>query len=439
MSDRSPVLVLGNDFSLAAAKTSRHLCRALGSLGYVAVGRDTWLTRWAIAEVEKESAARREAFETAVVSKWQKFISDYGVERVISLDLHWLFTSRLFFDADRIKHIHSFWFDDLRSHLKSVPMFPLAPQTPLDLINGPKVSHHCYGRGQAEELRLLGVKAIFASPLAASSEYLEADGPCADLKRLAFIGNPGLMSPPSAPALAAMERGEKLAALRQIARQEVLEALPVVPQTAGWIRQSPEVVDLFAAATEMRLFRPHDAAVSLLLEAGRAHPAAFDFINRSGLILDAALLVKNVNRYDRPGLVHRLWRRGWLDVHGTPEQWKPYGITAQPTVPFPRLASVYRRYPAHLNAANCARDASANEKLFEIAACGRLSLNLDSPDVRACYSENEIVLATSEEALEAAAEQILRDPSPALAMGEKARQRTANEHLWEHRLKKALV
>ena len=439
MSDRSPVLVLGNDFSLAAAKTSRHLCRALGNLGYVAVGRDTWLTRWAIAEVEKESAVRREAFETAVVSKWQKFISDYGVERVISLDLHWLFTSRLFFDADRVKQIHSFWFDDLRSHLKSVPMFPLAPQTPLDLINAPKVSHHCYGRGQAEELRLLGVKAISASPLAASSEYLEASGPCADLKRLAFIGNPGLTSPPSAPAVAAMERGEKLAALRQIARQEVLEALPAAPQTAGWIRQSTEVVDLLAAATEMRLFRPHDAAVSLLLEAGRAYPVAFDIVNRSGLILDAALLVKNVNRYDRPGLVHRFWRRGWLDVHGTPEQWKLYGITAQPTVPTPHLASVYRRYPAHLNAANSARDASANEKLFEIAACGRLSLNLDSPDVRACYSENEVILAASEDALEAAAEQILRDPSPALAMGEKARQRTANEHLWEHRLKKALV
>ena len=439
MSDRSPVLVLGNDFSLAAAKTSRHLCRALGSLGHVAVGRDTRLVRWAIAEVEKESGARREAYEMAVVAKWGKFIADYGIETVISLDLQWLFTSRLFFDADRVKGIHSFWFDDLRSHLQSAPMFPLAPQTPLELINRPKVSHHCYGRGQAEELRLLGVKNISASPLAASSEFLEATGACTVLNRLAFIGNPGLQSPPSASALAAMERGEKLDALQQIARKEILDALPAAAQTADWIRQSPDVVELFAAATEMRLFRPHDAAVSLLLEAGRAHPAAFDFINRSGLILDAAILVKNVNRYDRPGLVHRLWRRGWLDVYGTPEQWKPYGIDAQPTVSFPKLASVYRRYPAHLNAANCARDASANEKLFEIAACGRLSLNLDSPDVRACYSEKEVVLAASDDALEAAAGEILRDPSAALARGDAARQRTANEHLWEHRLKKALA
>jgi hypothetical protein len=34
---------------------------------------------------------------------------------------------------------------------------------------------------------------------------------------------------------------------------------------------------------------------------------------------------------------------------------------------------------------------------------------------------------------------MLRDPSQALEMGENARQRTAAEHLWEHRLKKALA
>jgi len=196
---------------------------------------------------------------------------------------------------------------------------------------------------------------------------------------------------------------------------------------------------LLAAATELRLARPHTAAIVLLVEAGRAHASAFEYLNRSGSILDAALLVKLVNRYDRPGLALRLYRRGWLDVHGTPEQWAPYGVVAQPTIPFPRLAEVYQKYAVHLNAANCARDATANEKLFEIAACGRLSLNLDSPDVRACYAEPEIVLAQSEAALEAAAERALQDPDAALAAGEQARERTANEHLWEHRLKKALA
>jgi hypothetical protein len=283
-------------------------------------------------------------------------------------------------------------------------------------------------------LRLLGVARIRRSALAAPADYLRASEPCLHRDRLAFIGNPGLSSAPGVKALAAMDRGARLAELRLIARQELIDDLPSAEPTAGWLREESSVRDLLAAAMEQRLAVPHTAAVSLLVQAGRDFPAAFDFLNRSGLILDAALLVKLVNRYDRPGLVRRLWKRGWVDVYGTPEQWKPFGIDARPTVPFPRLAAVYRSYAAHLNAANCARDASANEKLFEIAACARLSLNLESPDVRACYPDGEIVLAPDDDALEAEAEKFRRDPDGALAAGEKARARTAREHLWENRL-----
>jgi hypothetical protein len=306
-------------------------------------------------------------------------------------------------------------------------------------MNEPKVRHHCYGHGQAEELRLLGVRRVLPSLLAAPAEYLRADEPCSELKKLGFIGNPGLPSAPSPQARAAIEKGAKLAGLREIARQEILSGLRGDERTASWLAASPGVADLLAAATEMRLAQPHAAAISLLQKAGGEFRDAFDFLNRGGFILDATLLVKLVNRYDRPALVHRLWRRGWLDVHGAPEQWAHYGITAQANVPFPRLASVYRRYPAHLNAANCARDATANEKLFEIAACARLSLNLESPDVRACYPAGEIILAESEEELEAAAEKVLSDPAAALTAGEQARRRTAGEHLWDHRLKKAFL
>jgi len=439
MTDRALVLVLSNDFSLAAAKTSRHLAVALERCGCNAICRDTSLIRWAIGEAARAGDARRDAYEIAVVAKWDKFLDDYGIDLVLGLDLNWLFSARLFLANDRIRQVHSFWFDDLRSHLQSAPMFPLAPRTAREVIADPKVTHHCYGTGQAEELRQLGIGRVRASPLAAPAGLLEADAPCTQPDRLAFVGNPGLSAPPHPDALAAMERGENLAALRQLARQEVLQALPGGEPTAAWLRECPAVRDLLAAATQERLAQPHTAAISLLLAAGRAFPEAYDFLNRHGHILDAALLVKLVNRYDRPALVRRLWKRGWLDVHGTPEQWQPFGVAAQPTVPFPRLAEVYRRYPAHLNAPNCARDASANEKLFEIAACARLSLNLDSPDVRSCYCDEEIVLADSGEALEAAAEKIVRDPEAAFAAGEKARRRTAAEHLWEHRLGKALA
>jgi hypothetical protein len=430
----APVLVLCNDFSLAAAKTSRHLCSALTRLGRAPVGRDTRIMRWAIAATEKYPA-RLAAYEDLIYGKWFKFLFDYGFDTVISLDLHWLFTSRLFVDSDLITGIHSLWFDDLRSHLKTSPMFPLAP---LELINTARVTHHCYGRGQMEELRLLGVNRVVPSALAAPAEYLDAHAAPTVRDRIAFIGNPGLPTSPSARALQAMANGENLAALRRLARQEILDEIPTGEPTQSWLRQCPQVAELLAAATELRLAQPHTAAITLLVEAAKTYPPAFAFLNRNGLILDAALLVKLVNRYDRPGLAVRLHRRGWLDVYGTPEQWAPYGIHAQPTVTFPNLAAVYQKYAVHLNAANCARDATANEKLFEIAACARLSLNLDSPDVRACYGEKEIVLAESDDALEAAAELLLKEPGAALAAGEKARQRTAKVHLWEHRLKKFL-
>jgi spore maturation protein CgeB len=105
-----------------------------------------------------------------------------------------------------------------------------------------------------------------------------------------------------------------------------------------------------------------------------------------------------------------------------------------PYVTFSDLPAHYRMYAAHLNAPNAIRDATANEKLFEIAASGRLSINLDSPDIRSCYDPGEITLVDSLAALEAAAEQALRDPEGALAGGELARRRTTREHLWDHRI-----
>ena len=430
------MLVVANDFSLAAAKTSRHLARALERIGYRAVVRDTRLNRWGAAAAATESEERQAAFEAAVVAKWAKVVDDYGVDFVVSLDLHWMLSRHLFVpEESRVRQMHSFWFDDLRSHLSSAPMFPLDPRS---VMNAPKVTHHCYGTGQAEELRLLGVARVKRTLLAAPAEYLRAEEPCAVRDRLAFVGNPGLPTPPSAAALAAMDRGAKLGELRELARAEILDGLAATEPTASWMREAPGVRDLLAAAMESRLASPPAAAVALLAKAAPTFPEAFEFLNRGGLILDAALLVKMVNRYDRPALVRRWSQRGWLEVYGMPEQWKPFGVAARPTVAFPDLAPVYRRHVAHLNAANCARDAAANEKLFEIAACARLSLNLASPDVRACYPDGEIELAADEEALDAAAEAVLRDPDTALARGEEARARTAREHLWENRLEAAL-
>ena len=161
MSDRPPVLVLGNDLSPSAVKTARNICLSLGRLGLRAVGRDTRLIRWAAREVEREDASRREAYETGVVSKWNKFIFDYGFDTIISLDLNWLISVQLFVDDAQVKQIHSFWFDNVRTHIDSMTTFPLGASSIQAIIGKPKMSHHCCLPGQAEALQDLGVEKIF--------------------------------------------------------------------------------------------------------------------------------------------------------------------------------------------------------------------------------------------------------------------------------------
>jgi hypothetical protein len=160
MSDRPPVLVLGNDLSPVGAKMVREICLALGRLGRRAVGRDTRLIRWAAAEVVNEDTVRREAYETGVAAKWNKFIFDYGFDTVIGLNLDWLFSTQLFVDDAQVKQIHSFWLDDVRNCLQSTQTFSLGVRTLLDVLNKLKVSHHCCFQRQAEELRQLGVERI---------------------------------------------------------------------------------------------------------------------------------------------------------------------------------------------------------------------------------------------------------------------------------------
>jgi hypothetical protein len=234
-----------------------------------------------------------------------------------------------------------------------------------------------------------------------------------------------------------MDRGANLGSLRRLAVSELMESLKI--GSAPFLVNGPaEVLHLISAALEARLEKPNEGALRILNRIGKTHPEAFAYLNREGFILDVALLVKTVQRYDRPALVHRLWKCGFLDVFGTPAQWIAYGIKAKPTVSFPQLPEIYQRYTAHLNAPNCARDATANEKLFEIAACGRVSINLESPDVQAAYGSEEVAFLADDEALVQTAEKLIESPELALAMGYRAQKRTASEHLWDHRMAEAL-
>jgi hypothetical protein len=338
-----------------------------------------------------------------------------------------------------VKRIHSFWSENMRSGPQAASMFAPEPRTMLDLANHAKVSHHTFGPRQARELAAQGLLRISMSTLAAPAEFLEANEPCTEHGKIAFVGEPGLGLPATPSALAALEQGQGLTALQHLARQEILKALAEGEPTASWVRQCSSVADLLAAATERRLAHPQTSAFDLLDEAGAAYPEARLFLQENCLTAEACLLIKAVNRYDRLAVILRLWRRGWLDVHGSPGLWKTFGVDARPPVPFPLLASFYRRYPAYLHIPHFTRDGGPDEQPFEVAASGRLSINFESSELENYYQPDEMTFANSEEALEAAVEEIVRDSSQALAMGEKARERTAKEHLWEHRLSKALA
>jgi len=427
------VLIMSNDFLTPFAKTSDYLAAALERRGIPAYVRDNAEARLLTYLFSEEMAPRRPQAQEAICESLRELIEYARIDTVISLDLNWYVTPGLFVDDPAIRSIHSLWFDDFRSWCTS-PFNPCFSDGDVfqQHVKHPKVTHHFYGDSQALEARLLGVSRQRLTRLAAPRQLVENDSPCLRTDRLAFIGNPGFRGTPHGKAVKLMEAGAEIGELRAFCRDAILKYPDV--HSLEWFEKEPSVRNLLAVALEARRRFPFKPALQILQMAGTHYPRAFEYINETGIALDMAFLVKLVNRYDRPAFVHRLWKRGWIDVYSAGDEWQPYGIEALPYVTFSDLPAHYRMYATHLNAPNAIRDATANEKLFEIAASGRLSINLDSPDVRSCYDPGEITLVDSLAALEAAAEQSLRDPEAALACGEKARQRTAREHLWDHRI-----
>jgi hypothetical protein len=427
------VLILSNDLLTPFAKTSDYLAAALERRGIPAYVRDNAESRLLTFLYSEEMAARTPQAQQAIGDGFRDLVASAGIDTVLSLDLNWYVTPHLFVNDTAIRSIHSLWFDDFRSWCTSPmnPCFPVDGDVFQQQIKHPKVMHHFYGDSQALEARLLGFTRQRITRLAAPRHLLQDETPCTRTDRLAFIGNPGFRGTPHEEAVEMMKAGAEIGELRTFCRDAILKQPDV--RSLEWYQQEPTFRNLLAVALEARRRFPFQPALQILQMAGEHYPRAFAYVNEKGIALDVAFLIKLVNRYDRPAFVHRLWKRGWIDVYSAADEWKPYGIDALPYVNFHDLPAHYRMYAAHLNAPNAIRDATANEKLFEIAASGRLSINLDSPDVRSCYDPGEITLVDSLAGLEAAAEQVLRDPASALAAGEKARLRSGNEHLWDHR------
>jgi glycosyltransferase involved in cell wall biosynthesis len=428
------VLILSNDFLTPFAKTSDYLAAALERRRIPAYVRDNADARMLTFLFSEEMLPKLPLARQAVCDSLRELIQYAEIDTVLSLDLNWYVLPGLFVDDPAIKSIHSLWFDDFRSWCTSPfnPCFPADGDVFQQHIKHPKVMHHFYGDSQALEARLLGVTSQRITRLAAPRHLVQNEEPCLRTDRLAFIGNPGFRGTPHREAVKLMEAGAEIDELRTFCRDAILKYPEA--SSAKWFEEEPSVRNLLAVALEARRRFPFRPALQIIQLAGNHYPRAFEYVNEMGIVLDLAFLVKLVNRYDRPAFVHRLWKRGWIDVFSAADEWEPYGIEALPYINFSDLPAHYRMYAAHLNAPNAIRDATANEKLFEIAASGRLSINLDSPDVRSCYDPGEITLVDSLADLEAAAEQVLRDPEAALACGEMARRRSTREHLWDHRI-----
>ena len=430
----SGVLILSNDFLTPFAKTSDYLADALERRHIPTYVRDNFDARMLTYLCLDEMESKIPEAQAAVVASFRDLVHQAGIDTILSLDMNWFVAPGLFVDDAPIREIHSIWFDDFRSWCTS-PYNPCFPFTGDDFqrhVKHPKLTHHFYGESQAQEARLLGVTGQRVTRLAAPRVLLEDESPCLRPDRIGFIGNPGFRGTPHEGAVKLMQEGAELDELRIYCRDAILQ-MPD-EQARDWQKDEPTVRNLLAVALEARRQMPAQPALQIVQAAAKHYPRAFDYLNEKGVILDFAFLVKLLNRYDRPAFVHRLWQRGLIDVYSAADEWKPYGVEALPYVSFRELPAHYRMYPAHLNAPNAVRDATANEKLFEIAASARLSINLDSPDVRSCYREGEIALVGSLAALEHAAAEVLRDPDAALAKGEAARKRTAAEHLWDHRV-----
>jgi|GEM_PF-4435406 len=284
----------------------------------------------------------------------------------------------------------------------------------------------------ARECKLFGFENQVSSNLAAPKEFLNLEFPCEITDKVAFIGNPGFRGPPHPLALERMDAGADLHELRELSRFEILRAIEL--ERFPWTKDHVEIPEILKAATALKVDSPFISGVEILEMLRDTYPNGFEVLNKNSMILKAAWIVKLVVRYDRPAFVRRIYKKGLCDVISNPPEWVPYGVTSTESIPAHKLPRTYMRYVAHLNASNCLRDATANEKIFEISACARTSINLRSHDILNCYGPEEIYLADTLVEAEEIVRHIIKNPEEALMKGRRARRRTALEHTWDHRL-----
>lgn len=425
------ILILSNDAFRVKAKTCESLAAACRRLGHFAIVRDTADARFGLQAVEKSQQAE---YRENLASKYLRLFDFFEFDTVIALDLDWLLLPDEFLRHPRIVKIISFWFDDLQTWLQG-PVHESFISEKLrfeEILKHEKVLHCFYGRGQALEGELFGIQNQKLSPLAAAKELLDEKRLPEITNRLAFVGNPGCRQQPHPEIVKRIHEGADLEELRTLARMHILSCPP--EEMREWMHEEPACKEFMEFATQVKVVQPLTPACEILKITAEGYAKGFDYLQSKNALLKACLLIKLVNQYERPAFIYRLYSKNLADVFSAQNEWKLYGVESRSFVSAIHLTEVYQRYLIHLNAPNPLRDAPGNEKLFELSACARTSLNLESPDVREYYSEEEVCFVSSLKELEAKAQELLAQTEKAIAMGINARRRTAETHTWDHRL-----
>ncbi|MEI9998758.1 MAG: hypothetical protein WDO13_06095 [Verrucomicrobiota bacterium] len=323
------VLLMSNDMLTPFAKTTDYLADALERRGIPAYVRDNAESRLLSFLFSEEMEPKAPRAQAAIRAAMRELIDEAGIDTVLSLDLNWYVTPGLFVDDPAIRSVHSLWFDDFRSWCTASMngIFPVDGDEFQRHVRHPKVVHHFYGDSQALEARLLGVTSQRLTRLAAPRHLLETDAPCTRRDRLAFVGNPGFRGAPHPEAVRLIQQGADIPELRAFCRNAMLKH-PRAARAGVVCRGADHAPAVRRGAGGAR--RPSLPACAADRAAGRQYPRAFDYANEKGIILDLAFMVKLVNRYDRPAFIHRLWKRGWIDVYSAADEWRPYGVEALP-------------------------------------------------------------------------------------------------------------
>ncbi|MFZ5805874.1 MAG: glycosyltransferase family protein [Verrucomicrobiota bacterium] len=431
----SGILLLTNDLLLNASKTTYYLGAAFRRIGLRPFVRDTADARWFYDFMNTPEVQNAKDVGTLMISsKFVPFLFYAGIDHMLSLDMHWLFPPESLLDVENLKHVYSLWYTDLRDVRSKISVSK--EKKLCDTIANPKIRHYVTNAARQREGELLGLPNVDRFQPAAPAEFLTFNHPCIYPDRIAFLGGPGTDEPPSLKAIDLIQKKAPLQTLRYLSREEILNHSLL----AEWKKIDPQIQNLIADTIEAKIHAPFESALELLHRAGKNHPLAFEKLQINDVLLDAATLIKLAFRYDRPALVYRLYSNGHLDVHDAPSEWLPYGIQAKPHIRSKELVAFYQSYIAHLNIPRWTREATLNEKLFEIAACGRVSFNLQNPDLASCFdAPDEIVTAANEDELEFIIQNNLQHPDELLAKGENARKKVALAHTWDHRLPNILL